>query len=195
MSVVGLASFPELLRNRVIYALAAMWGLAEATIFFIVPDVLLSRLALTDRRTALLASVWATAAAIAGGIILWVLGDRSPEPVRMLLFAIPAISSSMVAAVNQQIVDYGAIAVFIGPVTGTPYKIYAVEAASAGVGLLSFALISIPARLIRFVLVSILASAASQALQKRLALRKIYALHAAAWIGFYGIYFSLMSGG
>jgi len=38
---------------------AALWGLAEATLFFIVPDVFLSLVALRDRRAALVACGWA----------------------------------------------------------------------------------------------------------------------------------------
>jgi hypothetical protein len=100
----------------------------------------------------------------------------------------------MIAAVNAQIIEHGAAAMFIGPAIGTPYKIYALEASGAGVGLLTFALISVPARIVRFVLVTMFASAASRALQKRLSLRAIHALHAAAWIAFYAAYFTLMSG-
>jgi len=39
---------------------ALSWGFAEATFFFIVPDVFLSRIALDRIRTAWAASVWAT---------------------------------------------------------------------------------------------------------------------------------------
>jgi membrane protein YqaA with SNARE-associated domain len=163
-------------------------------VFFIVPDVFLSRIALTHRRAAFLACLWATAGAIVGGIVVWTLGNQDPEPIRSLFAEIPAINSDMIAAVNAQIVEYGAAAVFIGPAIGTPYKIYALESAGAGVGLLTFALISVPARLARFVLVTMLASAASRYLQKRLSLRTITVLHAVAWIAFYTVYFTLMSG-
>ena len=163
--------------------------------FFIVPDVLLSRIALTSRRAALIACAWTTAGAVAGGILIWSLGQSDPEPVRSVFTAIPAISNGMIAEVHGQLVQYGATALFIGPTIGTPYKIYALEAAGAGIGLLTFTLISIPARIIRFVLVSLLASAVSQLLLKKLALRTIYWLHALAWAAFYAIYFSLMSGG
>ena len=168
--------------------------MAEATVFFIVPDVLLSRVALTNRRMALLACLWATAGAVVGGIVVWILGDQNPEPIRSLFAGIPAINSSMISAVNAQIIEHGAAAVFIGPAIGTPYKIYALEASGAGVGLLIFTLISVPARLVRFALVTMLASAASRSFQKWLSLRAITALHAAAWIAFYAVYFTLMSG-
>lgn len=181
-------------RKRLIYALAALWGVAEATVFFIVPDVLLSRVALRDRRSALVACLWASVGAVSGGILIWFLGNQNPDAVRSLFVALPAIDSAMVANVRAQMTNLGAAAVFIGPATGTPYKIYALEAAGAGLGILPFVLISIPARLARFVLVSLLAAAASRVLLKRLSLNTVYALHAATWIGFYAAYFSLMSG-
>ena len=64
--------------HRWLNGLAASWGAAEATLFFIVPDVLLSRMALQDRRRALQACLWALAGALAGGTLVWMLGYADP---------------------------------------------------------------------------------------------------------------------
>ena len=45
---------------------AAVWGFAEATLFFIVPDVLLSWIALHAPRKALVACLWAVVGAPSG---------------------------------------------------------------------------------------------------------------------------------
>ena len=44
----------------------------------------------------------------------------------------------MIAAVREQLDSRGIFALFVGPLVGTPYKIYALEAAGAGFGLLMF---------------------------------------------------------
>lgn len=46
---------------------SAFWGFAEATLFFVVPDVLLSAIALRDQLTAVRASFAAVLAAMIGG--------------------------------------------------------------------------------------------------------------------------------
>jgi membrane protein YqaA with SNARE-associated domain len=52
-------------------AAAALWGFAEATLFFIVPDVLLSIIAVRrGRRPAWIAMAWTIAGAIAGGALM-----------------------------------------------------------------------------------------------------------------------------
>lgn len=173
---------------------AALWGIAEATIFFIVPDVILSWVALRSVQRALIACLWATGGALIGGCILWFVGGNDPESARALFTSLPAIDDGMIANVVQQLEEIGLEALFIGPLTGTPYKIYAVEAANLGYGLGIFLLISLPARLTRFLLVSLVAGGISKLLRRWLNLRHLQMLHALIWVGFYAGYFSVMSG-
>ena len=190
----ALASSPESVRARWLNGIAAAWGAAEATLFFIVPDVLLSRIALQDRRQALLACFWTLGGALAGGVLIWFLGSSDPEPVRSLFAQIPAINSHMMDRVREQLIDLGPWAVFVGPLTGTPFKLYALEAAGAGLGLVSFVLVSLPARMLRFVLVVLLTHWIASALRRVAGTGALRALHAAAWISFYAWYFYVMSG-
>ncbi len=170
-----------------------MWGLAEATVFFIVPDVLLSWVALKHLRKALWACLWALAGALIGGATIWYLGVGDPEPVRTFFVALPGISDEMIANVQAQLRDTGLVALFIGPLIGTPYKIYAAEAASVGLGLAPFLLVSIPARLLRFVLVASLFALLGRWLRRIVTLNTIRVMHVAGWAGFYAWYFSIMS--
>ncbi len=172
---------------------AAAWGAAEATFFFIVPDVLLSRIALQDRRRALLACVWALAGALAGGAVVWFAGSSDPQPVRDLFGSIPAINAKMIADVQEQLASTGPWAMFIGPLTGTPYKIYALEAAQTGVGLITFLLVSVPARLVRFVLVVLLTSTIASWLRPHFRPAALTWIHASAWLLFYAWYFYVMT--
>ncbi len=175
-------------------ALASFWGIAEATFFFIVPDVLLSWIALQSYKRALLACFWATGGALLGGGILWFIGQNDPAASRAFFAALPAIDDSMIANVQSQLGIAGLKALFVGPLIGTPYKIYAVEAAHLGYGLGIFLLISLPARLVRFLLVSIVAGGMSKLLSRRLSLRQLQGLHILFWIALYAWYFSVMPG-
>ena len=180
---------------RLANTLAALWGLAEATVFFIVPDVLLSWLATRSLRGALIACLFALLGALVGGTAIWLIAQRDPEPLRNLFLLIPAIDSTMLENVHSQLETQGLVALFIGPLIGTPYKIYALEAAVLQPGYLPFLLVSIPARLIRFVLVASVVAGLNHALSRRLELRKRQGLLLACWIGFYAWYFHVMGAG
>ena len=153
------------------YALAGAWGLAESTLFFIVPDVHLSWVALKSYRRAMIACAWATTAALLGGAIIWWLGATRPDSVRAVFDWIPAIGPAMIDDVANQLDSRGINALFIGPLIGTPYKIYALEAAAAGFGMPVFLLVSIPARMMRFVVVTSIAALAGRYLQRVLSIR------------------------
>ncbi|MDJ0814144.1 MAG: hypothetical protein QNJ23_10460 [Woeseiaceae bacterium] len=189
-----MANSPEPARAKWLNGLAVGWGAAEATLFFIVPDVLLSRIALQDCRQALRACVWALGGALAGGVLIWCLGNANPDPVREVFAQIPAVSPQMMDRVRGQLIDLGPWAVFVGPLTGTPYKLYALEAAGTGIGLVSFFLVSLPARMLRFVLVVLLTHWLAAALRRTAGPGMLRILHAVAWLSFYAWYFYVMSG-
>lgn len=178
--------------GRRLYALAAGWGLAEATLFFVVPDVLLSWAAIHNWKRAVRACAWSLAGALVGGSIIWILGYLNPGPVREVFNLVPAINEQMIADVRQQLDSRGLIALFIGPLIGTPYKIYALEAAGAGLGLLVFLLVSIPARLMRFLVVTLVAGFASHILSRFVTTRVLLSLHVILWVAFYAWYFRVM---
>ena len=171
---------------------ALAWGFAEATLFFIIPDVLLSWFALRSRKFALIACLWVTVGALLGGTILWLIGGTNPEPVREIFIYLPAVTANMVEEVRAQLEEIGLIALFIGPFIGTPYKIYAIEAANLGYGLGIFLLISLPARLLRFVIVSYVAGTIARALRPKLSQRHLRSIHVVFWLLLYATYFSLM---
>lgn len=176
-------------------ALAALWGLAEATLFFIVPDVLLSWIALRSLKQAMWACLWALLGALIGGALIWYLGLVNPEPVRALFTSIPAIDEGMLSNVRDQLQNSGLVALFIGPLVGTPYKLYALEAAQLGYGLFVFLLVSIPARLMRFVIVTLVSAGGSKLLGRFVGLRTLQILHVGVWVTFYSWYFYVMSSG
>jgi len=173
-------------------AVALLWAFAEATLFFIVPDVWLSAIAIgRGRRAALRAMVWAIAGALLGGALMHVWGTWGFEGAVAVLDRVPAISPAMIAGVHDELERQGAAAVAIGGVTGVPYKIYAVLAQAAGLNLPLFLLISVPARAIRFVLVVLIADGINRPLARRLTLPQRYGVLGLAWLAFYGFYFAV----
>ena len=172
--------------------LAIAWGLAEATVFFIVPDVLLTYLALKDPRRATKACLWTLVGALVGGIVMFCWGHYDPKSAAGFLTQIPAIDEELLNKVEQQIDDDGVKATFFGPMAGRPYKIYAVYAGGKDVKFLTFFLISIPARLLRFILLTWITWWVASKLLAKLQVRSRTLILSGIWIAFYGWYFSVM---
>lgn len=178
------------------HAMAAAWGFAEATVFFIVPDLGLSWVALRNRNRALACTVSATAGAVAGGAVTYAWA-RSVDSQRsaQALARIPAISPRMVANVADSLAARPVVALLTGPFRGTPYKIYARAAAVQNQPLAPFLAWSVPARLPRFVLVTATLGAIAARVRRRYptvndsTTRLIFG---AGWAAFYTWFFRKM---
>lgn len=137
------------------HAVAFGWGVAEATVFFVVPDAWTSYLALRRPGRGFATTASATAGALLGGSLVHGWAARTPpERSADLARRIPAISVAMVTKVDRQMSEHGLPALMIGPFTGTPYKLYARSAGVQGLGLPGFLAWSVPARMTRFVMVT-----------------------------------------
>ena len=108
--------------------------------------------------------------------------------------AIPAISPAMMARVAGSLAENGTGAVLYGPLSGTPYKLYAVYAASSGISLAAFLAISVPARLTRFVLVTSISHYGLYGLHLVWPRLNRHVLLGLAWLDFYAFYFFVMPG-
>ena len=174
------------------HAVAFAWGLGEATVFFIVPDVWLTALALVRLRLALEAAASALAGALVGGAAMALYAARHADRSIALLERVPAIGPALIARVHEQIGAHGLWAVALGPMRGIPYKIFAVDWGSRGGDLLAFLLISVLARGVRFVLSPLVTAGAlvilSPLTRRRRSVEVV--LLASFWIGLYAIYFS-----
>jgi membrane protein YqaA with SNARE-associated domain len=168
-----------------------MWGFAEATVFFVVPDVWIGLLALFSWRAGVRAVVLAVGGAMIGGVLMYAVGAQlEPERSAKLLQAVPAISPAMIARVATEMRDGGPRSMLLGPLQGTPYKIYARTAGSQRQSLGATLLWTIPARGARFLLVAAVA-ALYGALMRRVTARPgwIVASYLLAWAIFYAWYF------
>jgi len=173
-------------------ALAFAWGFAEATLFFIVPDVLLSLIALRSRCRAWIAGGFAVAGALLGGALMHGWAAVDAEQARAVLVAIPAISSQLVEQVRLQLDSLGFLGLFVGSVTGVPYKIYAVETGAAALPLVAFLLVSVPARALRFMLVAALADWVARHRMQRMSPTRRVGIVLGCWLLFYAWYFGVM---
>ncbi len=170
---------------------AALWGFAEATLFFIVPDILLTVVAVGDRRRAMRACGAAIAGALAGGLLMYLWGSRDQAGATAALDAVPAIGPAMIGQVRSGLATTGAMAILLGPLTGTPYKIFAVMSGGMGIGLPVFLLVSVPARGVRFFALTLLTSWASRGPLCRWSLAQNRVLVLGFWLAFYVGYFAM----
>jgi membrane protein YqaA with SNARE-associated domain len=175
-------------------AVAALWGLAEATALFVVPDVWISRLALSSRRAALRGCACALAGALLGGVLLYLLGAGHEAALLALFERLPAIDPGLVARVRAQLHGLGGWALLVGGFSGAPYKLYAAQAMSTGLGLPVFIACSAIARGARFLAVALLVGAIARRATPRFGAATVRRIWWAAWIGFYALYWTLMPG-
>jgi membrane protein YqaA with SNARE-associated domain len=173
-------------------AIAAVWGFAEATVFFIGPDVWISFVAMRRGwKAGVLAACLACIGALAGGAIMYLWGSRDTEAARHMLDMIPAISPGMIWTTGYELNHSGLVSMILGAFTGVPFKIYAVEAGALETGLGAFLGMAVIARLMRFVLGALIAAAAANLLRRVYSERTILSLLAGFWVLFYAWYFTV----
>jgi len=170
-------------------ALAGLWGFAEATLFFIVPDVPISAVAaLAGWRRGVVAALAAALGAMAGGLAMYLWGAADPEAARSAVVALPAIDRAMAEAVARDFTAGGYAAMLAGAFGGIPYKLYAVAAGEQGAPLAAFLVMTPLVRLPRFLLAAFAAAWTARFVPSRARLPVL----AVVWIAFYAFYFAVM---
>jgi membrane protein YqaA with SNARE-associated domain len=170
---------------------AFLWGLAEATVFFIIPDVYIVFVALLHWRRGLWATLASVAGSIVGGTLMYMLAAHDGAAMAALLVHVPLISPQMVETVAQRMGADGLVAMINGPLQGIPYKVYAVQAGWQSRPFLPFLLITILARLERL-LPAMLAGAVCGALFRnfiRYRTQLAMGAYASLWVGVYVMYY------
>jgi hypothetical protein len=187
MSVASLLLFIRTLGLTLPLWIVAGWSAAEAAIFFIVADVPISWIAVrSGTRAALIAAVVAAFASVVGAfaILAWPGGEAEA-----LMASLPAIDPALIERAADGY-HRGPAAMLAGSFSGTPFKLYALEAArNGGYGLL---LLAPFLRLPRFLGVALFVSGISRLLSDRLDVRRRLALLSLCWAAFYLFYFSVM---
>lgn len=192
------------MRDRTLILLAFLWGIAEASLFFVVPDVPVSLIALArGGRAGLRAAVAAAAGAMIGGAALALFASHAPQAAIALVDAVPAISPAMIARLQGMMAGTDSAAglagvMILASLSGIPYKIAAASAPGLGVPVWELALLTPLVRLPRFV-----ALAGAGALLHRLTpampgwmqpLRVRLLLAALGWSAFYVNYWMQVGG-
>jgi membrane protein YqaA with SNARE-associated domain len=134
-----------------------LWGFAEGTAFFIVPDVYLGLVALFNWQRGLRAMLAAIIGAMAGGSLMYNLAMNDLPAINLFLDQIPLINAEMVADIANKMQTDGLITMINGPLRGVPYKIYAVQAGGQSLPYLIFLFMTILARIERLLPVTLLA--------------------------------------
>ncbi len=171
--------------------LAFVWGFAEATFFFIIPDVILTFIAISGFRVGLDASLLALAGALIGGIVMYVFAKRNFKQAYHFVHRVPAVGEKMLHDVESSLSDKGVIALITGPIRGIPYKAFAIFSPKMGVRFPTFLLASIPARFTRFFLTAMIAWLLANVLFETLPPWIKYTVWAIVWMIVYIIYFSI----
>jgi membrane protein YqaA with SNARE-associated domain len=172
-------------------AVSVAWAGLEATVFFIVPDVFLTRLALRSGwTTAWQACLWATLGAVIGGAIIYLMAAHGwAEPLGSLFTLLPGISPALLEQAGTELDREGWSALFIGALDGTPYKLYALHAGIQSLPLGPFLVISVCARLARFVISATVAWSIGRIFLRTWSPHKVRNLHLTVWTAFYVCYF------
>jgi 1-acyl-sn-glycerol-3-phosphate acyltransferase len=170
-----------------------LWGFAEGTVFFVVPDVLISFVALFSARRFWECSIAALAGSFIAGCVVYAAALYDYEAVSRIIRAVPFVPSRMLDTVRDEFERQGAWGLFNGPLSGTPYKVYALVA-SHYVPAKSFLYLTIPVRLGRFLVVGGVAWFAARALREfRMTSGPIMIVYATLWVIFYNWYWVTMS--
>ena len=130
--------------------------------------------------------------AAVGGCLMWQLGRFDPEGIRRFLDTAPAVSPEMIADAEARLRVGPVGALFAGAFSGMPYKVLAATAPSAGVNPVEFLILGAPARLSRFMAVTLFAAALNRILARWLGQKLREATLAAVWAGFYAAFWLLM---
>lgn len=132
-------------------ALSSAWGAAEASFFFLVPDIFLSWVAMTAPRRSLAHLGCTLAAAVLAGLAMFTWSAQGGAA-RAFVQRVPRVTAPMFDQTDEDLRRHGAWGVAQGPARGIPYKVYAVQAPGQGIGALAFAAVSLPARAWRMAL-------------------------------------------
>jgi membrane protein YqaA with SNARE-associated domain len=194
MKALGTSPFRNALRD---HGIAGAWGFAEATFFFVVPDVWTSSVGLRRPKRALGTTVWALGGAMAGGAATYWWGRKvAANTSRRALVKVPAVTDVMISEVEQEIAESGAASLLRGPTRGVPYKLYARAAGLQRTSLMAFLAWSVPGRMIRFTVVTAAVSGIAAVVRRRfpgISERRITAVFWICWGAFYAVLIPLKS--
>lgn len=177
----------ELAYSRHGLMIAFAWGVAEAVLFPIVPDVGVALLAVAAPSRFLPLALASTAGSVAGGAVTYALGPTSVGA--WLLAHAPLVTDRMRGHALDALSSGGAAPLIGQPWTGIPFKVFGYQAASAGLGLGSFLVHSLVGRGSRILLAgAVFAGAAWAPLRLRPRwVERLYTLFVVSFLALFGV--------
>jgi len=171
---------------------SALWGFAEATFFFVVPDVLFTRTTLLSVKRGWQQLFAAVIGATLAGALMYLWASGSPAQARSAVAAVPFLGEKIITPAEQRWNDRGTPSLFSNPLSGVPYKVYAVLAPSH-VSLSAFLLLSLPLRAERMLLSMIVFVPLGMWVRKDESRRRQIGMriHLAFWLLVYAVYWSV----
>lgn len=173
----------------------AAWGVAEATVFFVVPDLAIGWVAL--RRPRMLPAAWlaATAGGVVGAAATYTLVRRGWDP-DSVFAALPGVRPGDRARVQREVSEDPVRAFVVGAVSGVPVKFHVAEAAREGIPLSRTLVLVALNRAPRIgVMGLLLAGMAAAGRRAHLDEGVVAVLYALGWAAFYGWYWVLRGNG
>jgi membrane protein YqaA with SNARE-associated domain len=186
------AAFPDKRVGAMLLALVLVWGFGEATVFFVVPDVIISYCALAyGWRAGVLALLVALIGATFGGIVTYYWGQADIGGARAFFDHLPAIAPATIARAGEEIATGNyAFAMLKGAISSVPFKLYASEAGAARENLATFVALTPLVRFPRFAFAALGALVARQFTPSVLQGDKLKWL-AGFWLVFYALYWMI----
>jgi len=174
-------------------ALAFLWGFAEGTLFFVVPDVVISLAALLKPRRVWRHILAAIAGSMIAGMLLFNWSSNDPQGAHQAVERVPFVTAGMFSHVQAGYQRHGLGALLLGPLTGTPYKIYAVEAPQF-LSRAAFLWGTVPARGERFLLVWGACALLGNLLRRagKGSVSQLALLHGSFWVLLYAFYWGMI---
>jgi membrane protein YqaA with SNARE-associated domain len=167
------------------------WAVAEATLFFVVPDVLITFAVMRfGLRAGIKLCVIAAAIASVAGTGMWAWGHADPDGARHVLLMVPFIGPDLLARAHAETMAAWPLHLVTGAMTGVPYKLYAVEAGARGIDPMFFLPMSFIARIARFLLTALGAYVGRELMTRLGRPQWRYACWALAWVAVYGFYWT-----
>jgi len=171
---------------------AFVWGVAEGSFFFIVPDILITLAAIFSPRRSLIHLAAVVTGSLIAGSSMYAWAASQPANARAVVARVPFVKASMFDTVASDLKRDGAWGLCRGPMSGIPYKVYAVEA-PAYVPFGEFLVISVPARLERLLVTWVLFATAGTLIELRKVSRRwLIAGHAIYWTAVYAYYWKAL---
>lgn len=171
---------------------SAIWGFAEATLFFVVPDVMVGAVGLLRPRKVVLAALAAVGGAALGGIILYLVARETGPGLRDVMDGIPTIRLSMLEEARRGLVEHGGVAMLQSQ--WIPYKLFVTEWGVLGWDLIALLGWTIVDRSSRILVVGLGAAVLGILMRRPITAHPVLwsTAYLAAWAGFYAWYWTVL---